>query len=263
MELLERLETKIFGLDRVLKGGIPRYSTVLIAGPYGSGKTVLCQNIFFNFNRATGQNVLYLNVVFEPQDKFLCYQQQFSFFDGDAFMDSVIFQDIGSIIKARGIIRTMEIIDELVAQLEPALLAIDSLQALSALLPSEREFRDFIFNLNMRLSGWPCTVFLVGEYVEEEINARPEAAIADGIIYLYTSEQKRFLRILKMRGTNYEPGEHLFQISAEGVLLFPQLTPSLDNLTWLKNPAASGNRNLRNGRNARRRLKEKALKFRR
>lgn len=257
---MERLKTGIPGLDQVLKGGIPRHSTLLIVGPYGSGKTVLCQNIFFNFNRDSGLNVLYLSTISEPQNKLVRYQQQFSFFNFETFMDSVIYQDIGSIIRTKGIKRTLEIIDELVEQLQPALLAIDSLNAITALFSSDSEFREFILDLNTKISLWPCTVFLVGEYGEEEINRRPESAIADGIIYLYTSERKRFLRILKMRGTNYEAGEHIFQISGEGVSVFPQLTPSFNNLTCLKRTTDSTDRDFRGRRNFRRRLKGKALK---
>jgi len=45
---VRRVRTGIAGLDSVLKGGLPEYSTILIAGAPGTGKTVLSQNILFN-----------------------------------------------------------------------------------------------------------------------------------------------------------------------------------------------------------------------
>jgi len=233
---VERLETGIPGLDQVLQGGIPRYSTILIAGSPGSGKTILCQNIIFNFNKATGLNVLYLSTISEPQIKVIRYQQQFSFFNSEAFMDSVIYQDIGSIIRTKGIMQTLEVIDELVKQLQPALIAIDSIKAITDMVSSDSQFREFVSDLNVKLSLWDCTVFLVGEYSEEEIIKRPESAIVDGIIYLYGLEerkfQKRFLRILKMRGTSYEQGEHFLKISQEGINVFPRLNLAVDRQTY-------------------------------
>ena len=226
---MERLKTGIRGLDQVLQGGIPRYSTILIAGSPGSGKTILSQNILFNYNRASGLNVLYLSTISEPQFKVIRFQQEFSFFNSEAFMDTVIYQDIGSIIRTKGIKQTLEIVDELVQQLQPALIAIDSIKAIADMLPSALAFREFISDLNIKLSLWECTVLLVGEYNEEEISRRPESAVVDGIIYLYGAEekkfQKRYLRILKMRGTSYEAGEHLLKISQEGVNIFPRLNP--------------------------------------
>ncbi|HAA34385.1 MAG TPA: circadian clock protein KaiC, partial [Firmicutes bacterium] len=85
-------------------------------------------------------------------------------------MDTVIYQDIGSIIRTKGIRQTLEIVDELVQQLQPALIAIDSIKAIADMLPSALAFREFISDLNIKLSLWECTVLLVGEYNEEEIS---------------------------------------------------------------------------------------------
>src|SRR5262249_17840885 len=53
--------------------------------------------------------------------------------------------------------------------------------------------------------------------------------IADGIIYLYGTEeasrQRRFLRVLKMRGTDFFAGEHFFEINESGIELYPRLDP--------------------------------------
>ena len=104
---------------------------------------------------------------------------------------------------------------------------IDSFKAIRDILNNEKSFRQFTFELAARLSIWEVTSFLVGEYTEDDVAYLCEFAIADGIIYLYGGEekkfQKRYLRILKMRGTDFEAGQHAFIISSEGIQLFPRI----------------------------------------
>lgn len=226
---MERVKTFVPGLDEVLHGGIPEYATVLLTGMPGTGKTIMCQNIMFNVSKNTGRKVLYFSTISEPQIKVLRYQQQFSFFDPGSFMRNVIYQDTSAVIRRDGYDEIIQMINDLVREHQPVLVAIDSLKAIADRLASPREFSEFISDLGLHLSMWGCTVLLLGEYLEEELLGRPEATIADGIVYLYGTEekkqQKRFLRVLKMRGTDFAPGEHTMVINAGGVEIFPRLNP--------------------------------------
>lgn len=229
---MKRVATGIQGLDEVLFGGLPELSNILIGGAPGTGKTILCQNILFNINKATERNVVYFSTVAESQLKILRYQQQFSFFDTNTFMESVIFQDLGDLIKGKGIEEGISAIKEVILKYSPLVIAIDSFKAIADLMPSEESFRRFITELSTHLSIWECTALLIGEYQEDELKKRQEAAVVDGIIYLYGTEeqkhQRRYLRILKLRGSNQVPGEHIFQISAQGVGVFPRTMPGVD-----------------------------------
>jgi circadian clock protein KaiC len=110
-------------------------------------------------------------------------------------------------------------------------MVIDTIKTLADIIPSMIEFRAFLLDLSLRLATWGCTALFLCEYAEEEIGIRPESAIADGIIYLSGSEekkqQKRYLRILKMRGTGYAGGENVFKISKWGIEIFPRLNPDV------------------------------------
>jgi KaiC/GvpD/RAD55 family RecA-like ATPase len=44
---LERVKTGIVGLDNILQGGIPKYTTVLVSGQPGSGKTIFCYQFLY------------------------------------------------------------------------------------------------------------------------------------------------------------------------------------------------------------------------
>ena len=60
MSLLERISTGVPGLDSLIEGGIPKGSTVLIAGYSGSGKTILCsQFVYDGFTK--DENGLYIS----------------------------------------------------------------------------------------------------------------------------------------------------------------------------------------------------------
>lgn len=86
--------------------------------------------------------------------------------------------------------------------------------------------------------------FLVGEYEEQELTRLSEFAVADGIFHLYGQEEKRFqkryIRILKMRGTSFEQGEHLFQISPVGIKVYPRMRPDGIELQYEVEPGRKG-----------------------
>jgi circadian clock protein KaiC len=66
----------------------------------------------------------------------------------------------------------------------------------------------------------------VGEYTAEEVAYAPEFAVADGIVYLadepFGRFDQRWLRVLKLRGTQYLMGKHSFRISTRGLEVFPR-----------------------------------------
>lgn len=226
---MKQIVTGVRGLDQVLQGGFPEYSTILLAGKPGTGKTILTQNILFNHASRTGSKVLYITTLSEPQIKVIRHQQEFSFFEPHLFDESVIYREIGSVVMTGGLDAAGVSLENLVKEHQPDMVAIDSIKAISDILVSPAKFREFVANLNLSLPLWGCTVVLVGEYSEEGLQGKPETAMADGIIYLYGMEeskhQKRYLRILKMRGTDFSPGEHSYDISSSGIEVYPRLNP--------------------------------------
>lgn len=99
---MERVKTNIDGLDEILLGGLPEFSTTLVAGAPGTGKTILCQNILYNVSKNTGRKVIYFSTISEPQIKVIRFQQQFSFFDQDYFMEKVIYHDMRELVIGPG-----------------------------------------------------------------------------------------------------------------------------------------------------------------
>lgn len=233
---MDRISTGVSALDQILGGGIPQGSTVLLAGRPGSGKTILATQMLFH-NATRDAKVAYLTTLSEPQVKILKYQQEFSFFSPEKVQDSVVYHDLREPLRRHGPKQALEIIDRLLKAHQPRLLVIDTIKTMSEMIGSLIDTREFILELTLRTYVWNCTTVLIGEYSEEEIEIRPESAIADGIIYMSGNEerkyQRRFLRILKMRGTRYQAGENIFTISHKGIDVFPRLNPVIESQNYV------------------------------
>lgn len=232
---MNRIPTGISSLDDILQGGVPKGSTVLVVGRPGSGKTVLAHQII-SFNAALNKKCIYFTTLSEPQVKILRFQQTFSYFDISKVGKSIIYRDMGEVLYKKGPAAALALVDEVLKEHQPDLIVVDSIKTLADIIPSFTDLRVYLLNLSVRLATWNCTSFLLGEYSELDIEIRPESSIADGIIYLSGLEehkyQKRFLRILKMRGTEVPGGQCSFKISKDGIDVFPRLNPLVCNLNY-------------------------------
>ncbi len=227
---IRQIPTGVPNLDLVLGGGIPAYSINVVAGPPGSGKTTLVQQILFH-NATMERKALYLSALTEPLVKVLRYQQQFDFFDPDKINSSIVMHDIGLVARQQGLEATLAAISDLMASVNPAFLVLDSFKAMEELSRRDERYgiRAFVHDLGTLLSAWETTSFLVGEYSQEEIRSLPEFSVADGIIWMDQEVRQnsalRKLQAMKMRGQAPLPGLHSFRISDEGILLFARTLP--------------------------------------
>lgn len=226
VEKLEKISTGIPNLDWILKGGIPKYSVNIIAGPPGTGKTILAQQIVFR-NAEKDSSAPYLVTVSEPTVKMIRYQQQFSFWDSEKIGKNIVYLDIGSALLKGGLEATTEQIEQYIEEYSPTILAIDSFKAIQEVAESAPKVREFSYALAVRLSAWECTTFLVGEYTRADIDTQAIFAIADGIILLDREEKgmqtQRILEVVKMRGDGFFSGKHPFNITSDGIQVFPRI----------------------------------------
>jgi circadian clock protein KaiC len=223
---MERIDSGNPGLDAILGGGYVANSTNLIMGMPGTGKTVLAQSILFH--AATPERpALFLSTVSEPLDRMLRYVQQFEFFDPDKVGGSLLYEDLSETLRSRDLAASVHHIVDLIKELRPALLVIDSFKALHSFSSSPQEFRTVLSVLTAVLSSLAITSFWVGEYGADEVAVLPEFAVADSVVELVLKKtgtgDVRYLRVTKLRGSTYAGGEHAFRIGAGGLRLFPRL----------------------------------------
>lgn len=228
---MDRIPTHVPNLDRILYGGLPRNSTLLISGVPGSGKTILAHQIAYG-NATPESKALLVTTVSEPMARVIRFTQGFSFFDLAKVGRAVIYEDIGPLLLEGNGERALDHIAELALQHQPTLLIVDSFKAIHDVAESPAGLRRALYQLAARLATLSCTTLLVGEYATDEIAQVPETAIVDGIIELANQPRGlrdyRTLRVRKLRGSGYHAGEHSFRITPEGLVLFPRfVTPAV------------------------------------
>jgi circadian clock protein KaiC len=232
---MERIASGNPALDRILGGGYVANSTNLIMGMPGTGKTVLAQSVLFH--TATPERpALFLSTVSEPLDRMLRYVQKFEFFDPDKVGEALLYEDLSETLRSGDLESAVRHIIELIKELRPALLVIDSFKALHSFSSSTNEFRTVLSILTAVLSSLAITSFWVGEYGADEIAVLPEFAVADSIVELVLSKtgtgDVRYLRVTKLRGSAYSVGEHAFRIGTGGLQLFPRLVTPEEPISY-------------------------------
>lgn len=227
---MERVSTGLPELDRILGGGLPIGSMMVLAGPPGTGKTILAQQMAFAI--ATEEHpARYYTTLSEPHAKLIRHLEPFTFFDHASLGKRVSYLHLTELAQGagdadRGLAAVMEEIVEGAFDHKPALVVIDSSKALHHFADPER-LRETIFSLASRVAHTGAILLLVGEYTPDELETAPEFAVADGIIQVANTPvgpvDRRTLRILKMRGTDYLTGQHTFRLGPGGYELFPRL----------------------------------------
>jgi circadian clock protein KaiC len=109
----------------------------------------------------------------------------------------------------------------------PSIVVIDSFKALRTFAADDAEFRRFLHELAGRLSVLAVSSLWVGEYEPTEATMSPEFAVADGVIGLEmrrSAERSiRYLSVRKLRGSDFLSGDHVYRITAGGLVVFPRL----------------------------------------
>jgi circadian clock protein KaiC len=233
--LIERLSTGNDRLDAVLGGGLVLNSITLLVGVPGSGKTLLAEQCVFA-TASVDRPALYLSTVSEPLDKLLRYGQSLRFFDAEKVGTSVFYDQLGSAVNEGGLWGSLERIDLLVKEHRPAVVVIDSFKALKVFADSEADFRRFLHELTGRLTALAISSLWVGEYTADDGRESPEFAVADAVIDLTTKRTGersiRYLRVLKLRGSDFASGDHSYRLTSDGLIVYPRLADALDASTY-------------------------------
>ncbi len=237
---IERCETGIQELDQVLRGGIPRQNTVLVAGGSGMGKTTLSIE-FLAHGAERGENGLFVTVT-EPLSLLERNFREYMFLDPKYLDDqSIRLVDLRVMMERMGFGQDIQYAfgdpNALVAMFESIVkeynikrLVIDSITAICQRLDNPGLIREFIFQLGLLFSEMDCTTLMTSETPPRELRYSMfgvEEFIADGIIFLSESERRgdlvRTIQVMKMRGTEHSRAKFMLDLSEFGVSLAPLL----------------------------------------
>jgi circadian clock protein KaiC len=219
----KRLLLDIDGLDEMLGGGVPEGYSVLVAGPSGSGKSVLATEFIMAGIRHDEPGVL---AVFEKRPNE--YSQTPP--GGRAFGQMVQQGKVG-VIHSRpldlSIDETLYEIVEHVQRLKAKRLVVDSLSGFElALAPTFREdFRESLYRMVAVLTGMGVTMMMTAEledsYTDLRFSPHGAAFLTDVIIMQRYIELQgclqRVMSVVKVRGSAHSKEIRTFEITKTGI----------------------------------------------
>jgi len=220
---MERLQTGNAQLDRILGGGVPTGSLVVIAGAPGTGKTILAQQICFSNGTAENRSIYYTTLS-EPHSKMVRHLEGFDFFDRAKLGVTVELNHLSTLAQEGDLASAVAEVVRHSFDVSPSVVVIDSTKALHEAMDQPEHFRQIVYDLASRIAHTNSVLIFVGEYSLRDVATAPEFAVADAIVYLTNESEgvldQRLLRILKLRGSDYLSGTHTFTIEPRGFAVY-------------------------------------------
>ncbi len=230
----DRASSGIEGLDFILKGGLPKHRLYLVQGNPGTGKTTMGLQFLLEGERK-GERGLYVTLS-ESKEELISVGQshgwdleQLNILDLTISGDSLM-GDAGYTVFHPSEVELDETTKAVLKEVErtdPARVVFDSLSEMRMLAGDALRFRRQILALKQYFTGRKCTVMLLDD-LTSHTSQRQLESIAHGVITLeYVpseyGKQRHNLRVVKMRGVNFQSGSHDFNIETGGIVVFPRL----------------------------------------
>jgi circadian clock protein KaiC len=221
----KRLSIGVKGMDEMLGGGIPPGYSVLLAGPSGSGKSVLATQFIKEGALRDEPGII---AVFEkrPREASQDAPQREQ-------MDRLVRDGNVGIIHTRpldlSIDETLYDIVEAIHRLKARRLVIDSLSGFElALAPTFREdFRESLYRMVAVLTGMGITMMMTAEledsYTDLRFSPHGTAFLTDAIImqrYIELQGQlQRVMAVVKVRSSAHSKDLRAFEITDKGIVM--------------------------------------------
>jgi circadian clock protein KaiC len=221
----ERLSIGVKGLDEMLGGGIPAGYSALVAGPSGSGKSVLVSEFIVAGASHDQPGII---AVFEKRPNEYSHDGP----SGRRF-DRLVREGKIGILQSRpldlSIDEMLYEIIEAVHRMKARRLVIDSLSGFElALAPTFREdFRESLYRMVTVLTGMGITMMMTAEvedsYTDLRFSPHGTAFLTDAIImqrYIaFQGRLQRIMGVVKVRGSAHSKDLRAFEITEEGLVM--------------------------------------------
>ncbi len=211
--MLKLVDSGVPGLDSALGGGFYRPGSVLLVGDEGVGKsTFALQSLVFGVrNHEKG---LYVAPLSETMDVALSYLRKMGFFD-----DALMKKGDLTVIELSDVINNPEvdIVEMLIETVEKAKferVVIDDVSQYAAIL--KQDYGRFLVTIASTLMKKGCLLYFVTAQPDDVLTS-----IADAII-LMDLDDRRTVRIIKMRGSKHAAAPLPIELSEMGIMVLPE-----------------------------------------
>jgi circadian clock protein KaiC len=217
-------------LDAMLGGGVPQGYSVLVAGPSGSGKSILAASFLAEGARRGEKGVI------------AAFEQQPGGSRHRALADLIASGDVALLNTRAPDLSIDEVLSLLladIARLGASRVVIDSLSGFElAIAPAFRDdFRESLARLVSALAGAGVTVLMTSEiedrYTDLRFSPYGTAFLTDAIIvqrYIeFDSRLRRVMAVVKVRASAHSDELRLYSIDGEGLRIGDTL-PRLEGL---------------------------------
>lgn len=232
MSEIEKIRTGIPELDMVLRGGLTRQRIHLIEGRPGSGKTTIGLRFLIE-GAERGEKSLYVTLS-ETIDELRAGAASHGWsLDGITLRElvpaEVRFEEQQSVLfpSEWELGQTIGVITEEIRTAGASRVVIDSMSELRMVANDPMLYRRQVVALKRFLQEQGCTTLLMDDLTDEPRQFDLQGT-AHGVITLEQRERefgaaRRRLRVVKMRGADFQSGWHDFAITKGEVYVFPSL----------------------------------------
>jgi circadian clock protein KaiC len=248
------ISTGVPGLDDVLAGGLTKDRVYLVEGTPGTGKTTLSLQFLLN-GAAAGETGLYITLSESAHELRavagthgwsldpICLFELVSETGLDPESEQSVLHpsevELGE--TAREVMRRIE-------ELRPSRVVFDSLSEMRLLAQNPLRYRRQILALKQFFASRQCTVLMLDDRTSDP-NDLQLHSIAHGVILLEQAprdfgDERRRLRVIKMRGTKFRGGYHDFVLETGGLQVFPRLIAAEHHRAFAVEQASTGSAGL-------------------
>lgn len=238
---VDRVKSGIQGFDELIEGGFPRGTTVLVTGPTGSGKTTF--GVQFVYKGVELYNEPGVIVTLEERAQDLRREMKAFGWDIEKYEEEgklAIIDGVSSVVglpsEEKFVLENnlnvgdfLRYLYRVVKAINAQRLLIDSIPSIAFRLKEEQNIRNVLLQLNTILLEMGVTSILTTEAPDPARGKISrygmEEYIARGVILFDFMERnvelKRYLLIRKMRETKHQMKKFPFEITEEGIVVYP------------------------------------------